>query len=171
MNRPALWLYLLAAITILVIALRRLKLRIRPLDDELYSKKVAIDHVLSGAAWVQPDGKIGWMNLAFAAAIGCNRDDLTGADWYTLFPQKERARVSETYSQMLLSGMASLDTRIERPDGTIAPTTVVLVAIHDHRMRFVGHHCLTHDISREKNLEQKVKELTAELARLQAVAH
>src|SRR5215467_1616853 len=99
MNRPALWLYLLGAITILIIALRRLKRRLRPLDEELYSKKVAIDHVLSGAAWVQPDGKIGWMNLAFAAAIGCNRDTLAGVDWYTLFPQRERPQVSETYAQ------------------------------------------------------------------------
>ncbi len=36
-----------------------------------------------------------------------------------------------------------------------------MVAIHDYKMRFVGHHCLVADRSREKALEQQIAELTS----------
>jgi hypothetical protein len=35
-----------------------------------------------------------------------------------------------------------------------------MVAIHDHKMRFVGHHCLAVDRTREKTLAAQVEELT-----------
>ena len=54
-----LWLYLLGAVTGLSIALRRVLRRQKPLNDELYSTKVAVNHVQSGVAWVRADGKIG----------------------------------------------------------------------------------------------------------------
>jgi|SRR5579863_9778339 len=161
-----LWLYLLATVTILVIALRRVLRRQTPLNDELYSKKVAIDHVHSGAAWVRVDGVIGSMNPALATSLGIKPDELIGHDWYLLFPAHERARVRESYSQMLLLGIASLDTDTERADGSKAVQNVVLVAVHDHKTRFVGHHCLMMDHTNEKMLQNKVRELTEQLDRL-----
>jgi PAS domain S-box-containing protein len=158
-----LWLYLLAAVTVLAIALRRVLRRQKPLDDELYSKRVAIDHVHSGVAWVRADGTIGSMNPALAATLGVKYGELGGHDWLLLFPQKERARVREVYSQVLLMGIASIDVYAERSDGSLAWLNIVMVSVHDHKMRFVGHHCLTVDRTREKQLEEKVKELTATL--------
>jgi hypothetical protein len=35
-----------------------------------------------------------------------------------------------------------------------------MVAIHDYKMRFVGHHCLMVDRTREKMLEAQVEKLT-----------
>jgi hypothetical protein len=61
------WLYLLGIVTFLFIVLRRVLRRQPPLSDELYIKKVAIDHVHSGVAWVPEDGKLGWMNPAHCA--------------------------------------------------------------------------------------------------------
>jgi hypothetical protein len=43
---------------------------------------------------------------------------------------------------------------------------VVLVSVHDHKTRFVGHHCLTVDRTREKMLESRVQELTDALEHL-----
>jgi len=40
-----------------------------------------------------------------------------------------------------------------------------MVAIHDHKMRFVGHHCLVVDRTRERMLEARVKDLTKSLER------
>jgi len=162
-----LWLYLLAAVTILVIALRRVLRRQKPLDDELYYKKVAIDHVHSGVAWVRADGTIGSMNPSLAGILGIKLGELDGHDWLLLFPSRDRARVQEVYSQMLLLGIASLDTYVERANGSLAWLNMVMVAVHDHKTRFVGHHCLTVDRTREKQLEEKVKELTETLARQQ----
>ena len=158
-----LWLYLLGAVTILIIALRRVR-RQTPLDDDLYAKIGALDHVPSGVAWVAADGAIGSANPALAASLGVEPADLVGRNWLTLFPADERAPVEQVYRQALLVGIASLDTRAERGNGSLAPITVKLVSVHDHKMRLRGHHCLTLDRTRERELEERVKQLTADLA-------
>jgi PAS domain S-box-containing protein len=156
-----LWLYLLAAVTVLVIALRRVLHRLKPLDDQLYSSRVAIDHVHSGVAWVRADGTIGSMNLAFAAILGIKRGDLDGRDWMLLFPQRERGKIRELHRQLLLTGIAAMDTCVERANGSVAWLNMVLVAVHDHKTRFIGHHCLTADRTHERQLEQRIAELSA----------
>jgi PAS domain S-box-containing protein len=163
-----LWLYLLGAVTVLVIALRRVLRRQKPLDDELYFNKVAINHVQSGVAWVRADGTIGSVNPALAAALGAKPEDLVGHDWLLLFPQRERAKVRDAYTQALLLGIMSLDARAERTDGSLADLNLVLVAVHDHKMRFVGHHCLALDRTREHRLEERVHDLTEALARAES---
>jgi PAS domain S-box-containing protein len=165
-----LWLYLLGAVTVLGIALRRVLRRQKPLDDELYSSKVAIDHVHSGVTWIRANGTIGSMNPSLAGTLLVKQHELDGHDWMLLFPQKERARVKEAYSQGLLLGIASIDVYVERSDGSLAWLNMVMVAVHDHKMRFVGHHCLTVDRTREKILEEKVNELTAVLERYEAAS-
>ena len=163
-----LWLYLLGAVTVLVIALRRVLSRQKPLDDELYAKKVAIDHVQSGVAWVRANGTIGFLNPSLAGTLAVKHGELEGHDWLMLFPQKERAKVREAYSQALLLGIATIDAHVERNDGSLAWLNLMLVAVHDHKMRFVGHHVLTLDRTRERALEEKVGELTKALARSEA---
>jgi len=160
-----LWLYLLGAVTFLVIALRRVLRRQKPLDDQVYSSRVAIDHVHSGVAWIRADGTIGSMNPSLAATLGIKHGELNGHDWLLLFPQRERTKAREMYSQMLLVGIASTDIQVERTNGSLASLNMVLVAVHDHKTRFVGHHCLTVDRTREKYLEEKVKQLTEALER------
>jgi PAS domain S-box-containing protein len=161
-----LWLYLLGAVTALIIALRRVLRREAPLNDELYSRKVAIDHVHSGAAWVCADGKIGSMNPALVVSLGMRNCELVGQDWYLLFAEHERENMREAYAQMVLRGIASLDAETQRTDGSLATQNVVLVAVYDHKTRFAGHHCLTVDRTHEKMLERRVHELAAELERL-----
>ena len=157
------WLFLLAAVTGLVIALRRVLRKLQPLDDQLYSTKVAIDHVQSGVAFVRADGTMGSMNPSLAGTLGVKHGELDGRDWLTLFLPSERAKAEEAYRQMLLLGTASLEIHAERSDGAHPYLGMTLVALHDRKTRFVGHHCLTDDRTREKRLEAKVKELTAAL--------
>ena len=78
-----LWLYFLGAIIALVIALRRVLQRQTPLSDELYSTKVAFDHLQSGVAWVRGDGTLGTVNSSAAATLSANPKNLIGRDWLT----------------------------------------------------------------------------------------
>jgi PAS domain S-box-containing protein len=153
------WLYLLGAVTVLVIALRRVMQRQTPLSDELYSTKVAFDHLQSGVAWVRRDGTLGMVNSSLAATFAADPKGFVGRDWLTIFPKMEQERVKEAYSQMLLAGRTQFDTYGQRADGTCASLNVLLVAVHDHKMRFVGHHCLVLDSTRTRILEDRVKEL------------
>ncbi len=155
-----LWLYLLAAVTCLVILLRRLKKRIIPLDDELYSKNVAIEHVNTGVAWVGADGKIGAVNPALARSLDANQTALVGNDWCNIFAPGDRDQVRAAFSQMLLMGKASFEARGMRATGSFSWFEVLLVAVHDHKMRFVGHHCIAEDRTRERELKDRVAQLT-----------
>src|SRR5712692_3062460 len=98
-----LWLFLLGAVTLLVIAVRRVLRRQQPLDNELYSKKIAIDHIHSGVAWVGEDGTIGSLNPSLAGTFGARYGELDGRDWRALFLKSDQARVEERYRQALLA--------------------------------------------------------------------
>lgn len=154
-----LWLYLLGAITVLCIALRRVIHRQTPLSDEVYSTKVAFDHLQSGVAWVNSDGLVGTINSSLAATLASEPKPMIGREWLDIFPKDERERVRQAYSQMLLSGRTEFDTYGQRADGTYAWLNVLLVAVHDHKMRFVGHHCLVLDSTHTRLLEQRLETL------------
>jgi PAS domain S-box-containing protein len=135
-------------------------LRQNPLNDELYSKTVAIEHVQSGVAWIRPDGEIKTMNAAFAEILSGHAKDFLGKDWYGLFAPQELERLKEAYSQMLLLGKTNVQAFGKRADGTFAGLEVRLVAVHDHKMRFVGHHCLVADHTKELMLQDQIREKT-----------
>jgi len=159
-----LWLYLLGAVTVLVIALRRVLHRQKPLNDELYSKRIAIDHIHSGVAWVSADGTIASLNPSLAGTFGAKYGDLNGKDWLSLFPMSDRARIETAYRQALLAGMTSFQTAIERTDGSTAYLDVLLLAVHDHKLRFVGHYLLTSDRTQEHTLAEQLRALGQNLA-------
>lgn len=158
-----LWLYLLGAVTLLVISRRRLRLRIIPLDDAVYSSKVAVEHVHSGVAWVRADGKIGSVNQSVVNSMGAKASELMDRDWYSMFASEERGRVKDAYTQMLLAGIASIETTIARNDGSTRPVDLRLVAVHDHKMRLVGHHCMLQDRAQQRDLESEVLRLSEAL--------
>jgi PAS domain S-box-containing protein len=150
--------YLLGLSVLLFIALRRVLARQNPLNDELYSKTVAIEHVQSGVAWIRPDGVIRTLNPAFSEILEGPARDFVGRSWYELFAEEENARLQEAYSQMLLLGKANLDASGKRANGTYAGLKVRLAAVHDHKMRFMGHHCLVVDPAKERLPEEQIPE-------------
>ncbi len=154
-----LWLILLGVAVVLTIALRRVLHRQTPLSDELYSKTVAVDHVQSGVAWVRADGTYGSVNPSFAKTFGLQPKDFIGREWYKLFAADEHARIRDAYSQMMLMGMMAFEAKGERAGGKTLWLDLRLVAVHDHNMRFVGHHCLIEDKTHERELEQTVRAL------------
>jgi PAS domain S-box-containing protein len=137
------WLLLLAVATFLGIVVRRLLLRQNPLMDELYSKNVAIEHVRDGVAWVNARGSVDYANPALAKMLDTETAHLHGRSWYDMFAPEDRARVQHAYSQMLLSGKTSVEARLI---GSQKPRSLSMVAVHDHKMRLAGHHCILHPL-------------------------
>jgi PAS domain S-box-containing protein len=165
-----LWLYLLGAVTVLCIALRRVIHRQTPLSDEVYATKVAFDHLQSGVAWVSGDGRLGTVNSSLAATLSSDSKTLVGRDWLDIFPKEERERILEFYSRMLLVGLTEFATYGQRADGTYAWLNVMLVAGHDHKMRFVGHHCLILDSTHTRLLEERLQVTEERLRELELEA-
>jgi PAS domain-containing protein len=161
-----LWLLFLGLATGLVIKLRRVLRRQSPLDDELHSKQVAIAHVQSGVAWVRGDLTFGSVNQSFADTFKMLPRDFIGLEWYKIFSPGDHALVRESYGQMMLRGMTSFEAAGERSNGSLAWLDVRLVPVHDGQMRFVGHHCMIGDKSRERELELQVQDLEERLENL-----
>jgi hypothetical protein len=90
---------------------------------------------------------------------------LVKKDWYDLFAPQDETRLRDAFSQMLLLGKSLQQVHGRRMDGTYAGLELLMVAIHDHKMRFVGHHCLVVDRTRERILESQVAELTQKVTR------
>lgn len=140
-----LWLYILALATFLGIVVRRLLRRQKPLMDDLYYKRVAIDHVFDGVAWVTEGGRISYVNPSLARMLSLAPEQLHGKAWSEMFVPEERGRIHDAYSQMLLSGKAWLDVEVVDSRGAVTRRGLLIVAVHDHKMRLAGHHCILHD--------------------------
>jgi PAS domain S-box-containing protein len=160
LRSPEVWVYLLGLSVLLTIALRRVRAQQNPLKDEVYMKTVAIEYVQTGVAWIRGDGKVRSANAFLGDTLGAEPRTLVGRDWYEMFAQKDHRKLEEAYSQMLLLGKATLEVNGRLKDGSFSSLEVLMVAIHDHKMRFVGHHCLVVDRTREKALEAQVEQLT-----------
>jgi PAS domain S-box-containing protein len=154
-----LWLYLLGAVTFLIIALRRVLRRQRPLKEELFSARVVMDHVQSGVAWIYDDGKIGSTNKSLSDSLGVDPSKLKGTCWLKLFAEDDRERVTRAYSEMLLQGKSRFEAIGLRADLKPVWFDVLLIAAHDHSMRFAGHHCLLRDCTREHQLAERLHEM------------
>jgi PAS domain S-box-containing protein len=160
------WLIILGVATCLLIALRRVRRRQAPLDDELYSKRVAVDHMQSGVAWVRADGKFGTVNQSFAKTFKIAQGEFAGREWLTMFGAADQPRVHESHSQMMLMGVTSLEAAGKRSDGSLAWLNVRLVAVHDGQMRLVGHHCMIEDKTHERDLEQRLQAMEESAAQI-----
>ena len=123
-------------------------------------KQVAIEHVQSGVAWIRADGMVGSINQSFADTLGAVPRELVARDWYDLFAAQDQEQIKEAFSKMLLVGKATLPVQGRRMDGTHVDLELLMVAIHNHKMRFVGHHCMVVDRTRERVLEAQVAELS-----------
>ena len=120
-----------------------------------------MEHIQSGVAWVRSDGTISAMNAAFTEILCGRLQDFRGRHWFSLFADQEGPQLEEAYRQMLLLGKITFDAYGKRVDGTYAGLEVRLVAVHDHKMRFQGHHCLVADRTRERILEEQMREQSA----------
>ena len=150
-----LWLYILAVATFLGIVVRRLMRRQKPLIDDLFYKHVAIDHVFDGVAWMTGDGKISYLNPSLARMLDVAPEQLHRKPWFELFVPEERGRIQDAYSQMLLSGKAWLDAKVVDSRGVVTLRSMLIVAVHDHKMRLAGHHCILNDAVRESRVEEQ----------------
>lgn len=143
------WLYLLGAVTFLIIVLRRVLRRQKPLTAEVNSSRVAIENAQSGVAWIGTDCKLASVNHSLANTLGVKQAKLMGANWMTLFAAEDSERVSEAYMRMLHQGKASFKACGSGPLDGPASLDVLLVAVHDHKLHFVGHNCLIRDCTGE----------------------
>lgn len=140
-----LWLYLLGVVTFLGIVVRRLLRRQNPLIDDVFSKRVAIDHVHDGVAWVNAGGRMDYLNPALARMLDATPEQIQGKSWLEIFARRDRARVEAAFSQMLLAGKASLEANLIDSHDRLSRRNLLLIAVHDHKTRLAGHHCIVQD--------------------------
>ena len=103
-----------------------------------------------------PGRKINYLNPALAQMLDVAAEQLQGRSWLELFAPSERSRIQEAYSQMLLAGRATLDARVVDSQGTVSVRGLLIVAVHDHKMRLAGHHCILNDQARDERAAEQL---------------
>jgi hypothetical protein len=83
-------------------------------------------------------------------------EQLQGRSWLEIFASSERGRMQQAYRQMLLAGRATLNARVVDSQGTVTVRGLLIVAVHDHKMRLAGHHCILNDQVREERAAEQL---------------
>jgi PAS domain S-box-containing protein len=104
---------------------------------------------------------VSFINPALAKTVGLLPREIIERSWMNFFPMGERRRVEEAYSQALLMGKINLQTLAHRSNGTLARVNILIVTVHNHNARLVGHYCMMDDRSREMELEEQIQRLSA----------
>jgi len=86
-----------------------------------------VEHVQSGVVWVNSDGKVSSVNASFANTLGGEPKSILGHDWFEIFAPRDRSKMEEAYSQMLLLGKANVQVHGRRLDGSYSALEVLMV--------------------------------------------
>ncbi len=147
----------------LTIVVRRLLRRQQPLIDELYAKRIAIDQMSSGVAWIPSNGSVHSVNRALARMLGATAEQLAGRNWLQMFAESERPRAQQVYTETLLAARGSFHTLTIDVNGVETPREVRMAAAYDHKMRLMGHHCIIEPEGPEASRQKALRSIRANL--------
>ena len=140
--------------------------------SNIYNRSL-IEASLDPLVTIGPDGKITDVNGATEQVTGYSRNELIGTDFSDYFTEPEKARTG--YQQVFTDGeVRDYPLEIQHKDGHITPVLYNASVYRDENGEVIGVFAAARDITERKkteealrkaheNLEEKVKERTAEL--------
>jgi len=131
----------------------------RRIESELRELQAAVDSAADGVARIDADGKLVWVNRAYAVLLRSSPADLAASDWLAAIHPEDRVAACDLYRRMLDSGRAEGECRALRKDATSFACHLVMAESRDRRSRFDGHFAYLRDIS--ENAGQRIKTAAA----------
>jgi PAS domain S-box-containing protein len=126
----------------------------------------AVANSSEGVARVDDDGRLVWLNPAYAAMLGHEPDELVGMSSETGVHPDDLERVRKTYEALRVSGLASvIDVRAVARNDDILYTRVMIVRLPDSDAQ-PGYYTFVQDLSEEKEIEAALDRRGRELERL-----
>lgn len=101
-------------------------------EEELQKFKAITDHAGYGVGLISPEGRLIYVNRAFAQMHGYSPEELNGEDFSVLHTEEQMIRVEELRTQLLQQGYyVAEEVWHKRKDGTVFPTLMNGTAIQD----------------------------------------
>lgn len=137
-------------------------------SEERYRR--LLERIQDGVLIVQ-DGKVAYVNEAFAGMLGEPREDLLGRDFLELTPPEDRPELQERYERWQQSQAVSglLESRLRNRTGEWR-----WVSLRAGSVDFQGRHSIIatiRDITKERRMEQDVKAHAERLAAINEIAN
>ena len=105
------------------------------------------------------NGNIKTWNSGAEKMYGYNLEEVIGKNISMLVPPGERNEIPELISRIILGEtIGNYETRRMRKDGTVIPVSINLSPIRDTSGKITGITKVTHDISRQKEVEEALRE-------------
>ncbi|MEP0917018.1 PAS domain S-box protein [Leptolyngbya sp. DQ-M1] len=123
-------------------------------EEQLQNLSKALESAIEAIARLDTQGQYVQINLAYAAMLGYQPEELLGAKWQQTVHAEDVAVVEAAYQQMLEHGKAETEARAIRKDGTILDKQVVMVKAYDQQQQFNGNYCFVKDISERREIER-----------------
>ncbi|MFM1892737.1 MAG: hypothetical protein RLZ44_1814, partial [Pseudomonadota bacterium] len=87
----------------------------------------ALDHAPDGVFWLDPDGRVSYVNDQACRSLGYRRDELVGMCVWDFDPDFKAEQWPEHWQEMRRLGARTFETRHRRKDGSIHPVEVSVV--------------------------------------------
>lgn len=123
-------------------------------EEELRTLSKALESAVEGIAQLNTRGQYVHVNLAYAAMLGYQPEELIGLHWQQTVHLEDLDTVEAMYQQMLIHGKAEVEARAIRKDGSLFDKQVVLVKAYDQFQPFTGSYCFVKDISDRREVER-----------------
>jgi hypothetical protein len=132
-------------------------------EQALREMNMALANAMPGISKLDSQGRYVQVNDVYAEMIGYRPEELIGMSWEkTVHPDDHRAAV-QAYQRMLRTGIAELEARAVRKDGSQFFKLVMMVKISAPDGQTLGHHCFMRDISERRRAEAERDDLHRQL--------
>jgi PAS domain S-box-containing protein len=114
-----------------------------------------------------PDGKLGYVNIAFKRLTGYSREELKGMDWANaLTPPQWRSMEQAKLEELRRTGQpVRYEKEYIRKDGTCVPIELLVHLVKDDQGNPLQYYSFLTDISDRKQAEQALAKAKSELER------
>lgn len=139
------------------LALQKAETKNRELNAVLENAMEGISHLDSQGYYLN-------VNKAYADLVGREPQEMVGLSWsITVYPE-DIGKALDAYQAMLVDGKAEAEIRGIHRDGSIFYKQVVLIEISDRQGQFAGHYCFAKDITKRKQRETVLQNITLGLS-------
>lgn len=123
-------------------------------EEQLRNLSKALESAIEAIARLNTQGQYVQINLAYAAMLGYQPEELLGVKWQQTVHSEDIAVVEAAYQQMLEHGKAETEARAIRKDGGVLDKQIVMVKAYDQQQQFNGNYCFVKDISERREIER-----------------
>lgn len=142
------------------------------LEKKLYEH--TIESINESIALLDPNGKILFVNKAFTQRFGYYKQDVIGNKVQILLSEKNpETIIQDIYEKTLQDGWDG-KLFLKKKDGTVLPVYIATSVLKDESGEPKGLVCVSHDISRQKFLEEQfiqIKKMEGISVLVEGIAH